>query len=117
MKRCKTCGKLNWDGATTCENCHEEFVDKPVIIPDEGKGLNIPVIAGVILMLVGIIFFIIDIVHLKISTISILYMAAGSTLISTKAYHEYNDKKIEILQAEIHQMMKEIKELKEKNAE
>jgi hypothetical protein len=117
MKRCKTCGKLNWDGAKECEACHIPFIDKPVVTPQSGNQMNFPLIIGIILILVGVVLLVIDLIHIRINSMSILYMAAGGTLISTRTYHEQNDKAIEVLQSELNNLKDELKKLKEKNAD
>jgi hypothetical protein len=117
MKRCKTCGKLNWDGAKTCENCQEEFHDVPLAIPNQRKDINFSVVVGVILILVGIVLLVVGLFHATLSSLPILYLAAGITLLNVTYYHEKNDRMLEILRTDLQELRKELNELKEKNAD
>lgn len=119
MKRCKTCGKLNWDGAIECENCHNEFELKKVS-PDmdrENQKSVFPDIVAGILTLVGVILFVIDLVHLRISSISILYIAAGINIFSFRFYQEKHNQKIKLLEFDIQRLMEQVEQLHKKNAE
>ena len=113
MKRCKTCGKLNWDGAMTCENCQETFDVKQItpLTDKEEKKSSFPEIVGGLLILVGVVFFIYEIVRLRISAHSILYITVGATVLVFRMYQEKNDMKVRYLEHEIERLKDKIERI------
>ena len=117
MKRCNLCGKSNEDDAMVCVSCNVPFDESMFIKRIESKGSKFPLIIGLILVLVGAVFLVVDVVNLKINSLSILYVASGATLLSTRDYHSKNDQMIEILQTEISKLKDQLKDIHKKNAD
>ncbi len=119
MKRCKTCGKLNEDDALVCENCHFEFETNALVSykeNEEEKSILLTLGAG-ILILVGIIFLVIDLVHLRFSSLTILYLISGINLFIFRFYQDQNDSKVALLNIEIDRLKEAIEKLNQKNAD